>query len=82
MEELAMRTTFLDEIADTIFAIAMAAGIGIGASNLAIQVTKERAVLDAASRGHENVTTTTIGRAPQLHRNSPEQARTDGMIGF
>ena len=77
-----MRTTFLDEIGDTIFAIAMAAGIGIGASNLAIQVTKERAVLDAASRGHENVTTTTIGRAPQLHRNSPERARTDGMIGF
>jgi hypothetical protein len=82
MDELAMRTTFLDEIGDTIFAIAMAAGIGIGASNLAIQVTKERAVLDAASRGHENVTTTTIGRAPQLHRNSPERARTDGMIGF
>jgi len=76
-----MRTKFLDEIGDTIFAIAMAAGIGIGASNLAIQVTKERAVLDAASRGHENVTTT-IGQAPQLHRNSPEQARTDRMIGF
>jgi hypothetical protein len=74
-----MRTKFLD--GDTIFAIAMAAGIGIGASNLAIQVTKERAMLDAASSGHENVTTTTIGQAPQLHRNSPEQAR-DGMIGF
>ena len=77
-----MRTKFLNEIGDTIFAIGMAAGIGIGASNLAIQVTKERAVLDAASRGHENVTTTTIGQTPQLHRNSPEQARTDGMIGF
>jgi predicted transcriptional regulator len=77
-----MRTEFLEEIGDTIFAIGIAAGIGIGASNLAIEVTKERAVLDAASRGHENVLTTTTGRAPQLHRNSPEQPRTDGMIGF
>jgi hypothetical protein len=77
-----MRTDFLDEIGDTIFAIGMAAGIGIGASNLAIQVTKERAVLDVLSRGHENVSTTTTRQAPQLHRNSPEQLRTDGMIGF
>jgi hypothetical protein len=77
-----MRTEFLDEIGDTIFAIAMAAGIGIGASNLAIQVTKERAVLDAASRGHENVSTMTMRQAPPLPRNSPEQPRTEGMIGF
>ena len=53
-----MRNEFLDEIGDTIFAIAMAAAIGLAAANLAIQITNERAVLDAASVGHENVSTT------------------------
>jgi hypothetical protein len=53
-----MRNEFLDEIGDTIFAIAMAAGIGLAAANLALQITNERAVLDAASVGHENVSTT------------------------
>ena len=53
-----MRNEFLDEIGDTIFAIAIAAAIGLAAANLAIQITNERAVLDAASVGHENVSTT------------------------
>jgi hypothetical protein len=55
---MAVRNEILDEIGDTIFAIAMAAAIGLATTNLAIQVTNERAVLDAATGGHENVSTT------------------------
>jgi hypothetical protein len=46
-EDVAMRSEFSDEIGDTIFAVAMAAAIGLGAANLAIQVNKEKAALDA-----------------------------------
>ncbi len=42
-----MRNEFLDEIADTLFAVAVAGAIGLGAANLAIQVNKERAASDA-----------------------------------
>ena len=52
-----MKNEFLDEIGDTIFTIAMAAAIGLAVANLAIQITA-RAVLDTASVGHENVSTT------------------------
>jgi hypothetical protein len=48
-EDLAMRNDFLDQIGDLLFAVAMAAAIGLGAANLAIQVNKERAVLDASA---------------------------------
>ena len=44
-----MRNGFWDEIGDTLFAVAIAAAIGIGAANLAVQVNKERAAFDAAS---------------------------------
>jgi hypothetical protein len=44
-----MRTEFLDELGDTLFAVAMAAAIGLGAANLAVQVTKERTAFDAAA---------------------------------
>jgi len=39
----------LDEIGDTLFAVAMVAAIGFGAANLAVQVNKERAAFDAAA---------------------------------
>ncbi len=52
-----MKNEFLDEIGDTIFAIVMAAAIGLAVANLAIEITA-RAVLDAASTSHENVSTT------------------------
>ncbi len=42
-----MRNEFLDEIGDALFAFAVAAAIGFGAANLAIQVNKERAAFDA-----------------------------------
>jgi hypothetical protein len=42
-----MPNEFLDEIGDTLFAVAVATAIGLSAANLAIQVNKERAALDA-----------------------------------
>ena len=48
-EDMAMRHLFTEEIGDTLFAVAMAVAIGIGATNLAVQVGKERAALDAAA---------------------------------
>jgi hypothetical protein len=50
---MAMRKDFFDEIGDTLFAVAMAAAIGLGATNLAIQVNKERAALDASAAGQK-----------------------------
>jgi hypothetical protein len=48
-EEMAMRNEFWDEIGDTIFAVGIAAAIGLGAANLAVQVNKQRAAFDAAA---------------------------------
>jgi hypothetical protein len=47
-----MRNEFLDEIGDTLFAVAVAGAIGLSAANLAIQVNKERAALDASAASH------------------------------
>ena len=48
-----MRNEFLDEIGDTLFAVAVAGTIGLGAANLAIQINKERATFDASAAGHK-----------------------------
>jgi hypothetical protein len=45
-----MQNGFLDEIGDTLFAVAVAGAIGLSAANLAIQVNKERAASDAPSQ--------------------------------
>jgi len=49
---MAMRNELLDEIGDTLFAVAVAGAIGLSAANLAIQVNKERAALDASAASH------------------------------
>jgi hypothetical protein len=49
---MAMRNEFLDEIADTIFAVAVAGAIGFGAANLAIHVNKERPAFDTSAVSH------------------------------
>jgi hypothetical protein len=49
---MAMRNEFLDEIGDTLFAVAVAGAIGLSAANLAIQVNKERAAFDASAASH------------------------------
>jgi len=49
---MALRNEFLDEIADTLFAVAVAGAIGLGAANLAIQLNNERAAFDAATAIH------------------------------
>jgi hypothetical protein len=52
-EDMAMRTEYLEELGDTLFIIATAGAIGLGAANLAMQVTKERAAFDAATMSHD-----------------------------
>jgi hypothetical protein len=54
-----MNNHLMDEIGDTLFAIAMAAAIGLGAANLAVQVNKERAALDAEIAAPGAISTTT-----------------------
>jgi len=54
-----MRDLFTEEIGDTLFAIAMAVAIAIGAANLAVQVGKERAALDAANTAPAGAVSTT-----------------------
>jgi hypothetical protein len=49
---MAMRNEFLDEIGDTLFAVAVAGAIGLSAANLAIQVNKGRAAFDASTANH------------------------------
>jgi len=43
-----MRNEFFDQIGDMLFAVAIAAAIGLSAANIPIQVNNERAVLAAA----------------------------------
>ncbi len=45
-----MRKGSWDDLGDTLFVVAIAAAIGVGAANLAIQVNKERAAFDTASQ--------------------------------
>ena len=62
-----MNNHLMDEIGDTLFAIAMAAAIGLGAANLAVQVNKDRAALDAeiaAPIGAVSTTTPSVERTP------------------
>ena len=49
LEDMAVRSELLDEIGDTLFAVAMAGAIGLCAANLAIQLNKERAAFDASA---------------------------------
>jgi hypothetical protein len=67
-----MRSEFLDEVGDTLFAVAVAGAIGLSAANLAIQVNKERATFNASAASH------TIGELdyPQ-HRGTPDHAPTN-----
>jgi len=46
------RNEIVDEIGDTLFAVAVAGTIGLGAANLAIQVSKERAAFDASAASY------------------------------
>jgi hypothetical protein len=46
------RNEFLDEIGDTLFAVAVAGAIGLSVANLAIQVNKGRAAFDASTANH------------------------------
>jgi hypothetical protein len=52
VEDTAMRSELLDEIGDTLFAVAVAGAIGLSAANLAIQVNKKRATFNASAASH------------------------------
>jgi len=49
---MAMRNEFLDEIGDTLFAVAVAGAIGLSAEILPSQVNKGRAAFDASAASH------------------------------
>jgi hypothetical protein len=68
-----MRNEFLDEIGDTLFAVAVAGAIGLGAANLAIQVNKERAASDPDAPGQKLSDFTHPPRSPdsQINKTVP-----------
>jgi len=69
------RSEFLDEIGDTLFAVALAGAIGLSTANLAIQVNKERTAFDAAAASHM------VGQlAYPQHRGTPD-ARSQESAG-
>jgi hypothetical protein len=75
-----MRNESLEEIADTLFAVAVAAAIGLSAANLAIQVNKERVAFDGRAGGRNvsqlahpprlpDTDTSDIGKTPPTGMN-------------
>jgi hypothetical protein len=73
---MAMRTEFLDELGDTLFAVAMAGAIGLSAANLAIQVNKERTAFDAAAMSRQ------VGQLPSPPPlTGTKGIRTDEPVG-
>jgi hypothetical protein len=50
-----MINQFIVETLETLFPLAIAAAIGVCAANLAVQLTKERAALDAVVARHEQI---------------------------
>ena len=55
MEYMLMRNEFIVETLETLFPLAIAAAIGVCAANLGVQITKERAALDAVVARHEQI---------------------------
>jgi hypothetical protein len=72
---MAMRNEFLDEIGDTLFAVAVAGAIGLSAANLAIQVNKECAAFDASAVSH------TIGQLAYPQQRGALDARAHEPAG-
>jgi hypothetical protein len=74
-EDMAMRSEFLDEIGDTLFAVAVAGAIGLSAANLAIQVNKERTTFDASAASHM------VGRLAYAQNRGTPDARAHESAG-
>jgi hypothetical protein len=72
-----MRSEFLDEIGDTLFVVAVAGAIGLSAANLAIQVNKERAAVEASAASHM------LGQvAYPRQRSTPDAHEPAGQLNF
>ena len=74
-----MRGDFLDKIGDmldTFFAVAVAAAIGVGAANLAIQLNKERPAVDVAATSQK------LGQSVQLPLSPPDAGIVDEKTGL
>ena len=50
-----MRNQFIVETLETLFPLTIAAAFGVCAANLGVQITKERAALDAVVARHEQI---------------------------
>jgi hypothetical protein len=72
-----MRNKFLD--GDTLFAVAMAGAIGIGAANLAIQVNTERASVDASAA---SLKLGQLANPPSLPGASTREADAHSALNF
>jgi hypothetical protein len=64
-----VRTELFDELSDTIFTVAIAAAIGLGAANIGVEVTKQQAASHAPA-GEK------LGKFSEPSR-SPSPGRTD-----
>ena len=76
-----MRNEFLDEIGDTLFAVAVAGAIGLSAANLAIQVNKEKAASDAEAPSQKLSDFTHPPRSPdtQIRRTDVDKIVPGGL---
>jgi len=60
-----MKNEFMDELGDMVVTIGVAAALGLATVNMAVQITHERAPLDATRVVHANVSTT-VSEGAQL----------------
>jgi len=69
----------LDEIGDTLFAVAMVAAIGFAAANLAVQVNKERAAFDAAAASQKLGQLAYPPLSPRIGRTNGDETLPAGL---
>jgi hypothetical protein len=74
-----MRNEFLDEIGDTVFAVAVAGAIGLSSANLAIQVNKERAASDADAPSQKLSDFTQPPRSPDTQITDVDKTVPSGL---
>jgi hypothetical protein len=63
-----MNDEFMDDLGDMVFTIGVVAALGLATVTLAVQITHERALLDATRGGHENVSTMTSEGGAARHQ--------------
>jgi hypothetical protein len=76
---MVMRNEFIDEIGDTLFAVAVAGAIGLSAANLAIQVNKERAASDAGAANQKLGHFAHLPRSPNTQITDVDKTLSTGL---